>query len=57
MFLLDITMSFTETDEPIEMPSGMWTRVGPRDHVLGGTPNPQAILGAFTAMRPFAKIL
>ena len=22
--------------EPIEMPFGIWTRVGPRKHVLGG---------------------
>ena len=28
--------------EPIEMPFAVWTRVGPRNHVLdGGRPDPQ----------------
>jgi len=26
--------------EPIEMPFGMWTRVGPVNHVLDGGPGP-----------------
>ena len=25
-----------KTAEPVEMPFGMWTRVGPRKHVLDG---------------------
>jgi len=25
--------------EPIEMPFGLWTRVGPRNHVLDGVPD------------------
>jgi len=29
-------MSPAKTAEPIEMPFGMWTRVGPRNHVLDG---------------------
>jgi len=29
-------MSCAKTAEPIEMPFGIWTRVGPRKHVLGG---------------------
>ena len=29
-------MSRAKTAEPIEMPSGIWTRVGPRNRVLGG---------------------
>jgi len=28
-----------KTDEPIEVPSGTWTRVGPRNHVLDGDPD------------------
>ena len=28
-------LSCVETDEPIEMPLGLWTWVGPRNHVLG----------------------
>jgi len=26
--------------EPFEMPFGLWTRVGPRNHVLDGGPDP-----------------
>jgi len=29
-------MSCAKAAEPIEMPFGIWTRVGPRKHVLGG---------------------
>ena len=28
-------MSYAKTAEPIEMPFGIWTRVGPRKHLLG----------------------
>ena len=41
-------MSPAKTDKPIEMPFGLWTPVGPRNHVLGGQPDPPkegAILG------------
>jgi len=34
--------------EPVVMPFGLWNRVGSRNHVLGGGPDPQderAILG------------
>ena len=51
-----------KTAEPIEIPFGLWTRVGPRKHVLGG-----AHIGATwrirsnrpcaAAMRPFVKLL
>ena len=34
--LLDITVSCSKTVEPIEMPFGLWTHVGLRNHVLGG---------------------
>ena len=33
-------VSPTKTAEPIEMPFGLWTRVGPRNHVLDGSPYP-----------------
>jgi len=38
--LLVKSVSPAKTDEPIEMPFGLWTRVGPRDHVLCGGPDP-----------------
>ena len=34
--LLDTTVSATEAAVPIEMPFGLWTRLGPRNHVLDG---------------------
>jgi len=34
--LLDTTVSLTKTAEAIEMPFGLWTRVGLGNHVLGG---------------------
>ena len=33
-------MSCAKTDEPIDMPFEMWIRVGPKNHALGGGPNP-----------------
>jgi len=39
--LLVTTVRPTETAEPIEMPFGLWNRVGPRNHVLGGPGSPQ----------------
>jgi len=33
--------------EPIEMPFGLWTRVGPRDHVLDGGLDPSMGRGNF----------
>jgi len=37
---LSVTIaSPTKTVEPIEMPFGLWTRVGPRNHVLDGGPD------------------
>jgi len=34
---LGTTMGYIKTDEPIEIPLWVWTRVGSRDHELGGT--------------------
>ena len=48
MCLLVTTASPTKTNEPIEVPFGVWTRVGPRNDVLSGGPDPLgegAILG------------
>ena len=56
--LLDITVSCAKTDELIEMSFGKSTRVGLRNHVLGGDPGPRrkrAILGGTPAMRLFIK--
>jgi len=33
-------MSFTKTDERIEMPFGLWNPVGPKNHVLGPDHHP-----------------
>jgi len=33
-------MICAKTAEPIEMPVGLWTLVGPRKHVLDGAQNP-----------------
>ena len=38
--LLHTTMSPTETAEPIQMPFGLWTRVGQRNHLLRWGPDP-----------------
>ena len=56
--LLDITVSCAKTDELIEMSFGMSTRVGLRNHVLGGDPGPRREKGNFggtPAMRLFIK--
>jgi len=29
-----------KTAEPIKIPFGMWTRIGPRNHILDGVPIP-----------------
>ena len=31
-------MSFAKTAKLIEMPLGLWARMGPRNHVLDGSP-------------------
>jgi len=30
----------TKTDEPIEVPFALWSRMGPENHLLGGAPDP-----------------
>jgi len=35
-------MSPVKTDEPIEMAFGLWTQMGPRNHVLHGIQIPQS---------------
>jgi len=37
---LDTTVSPTKTEEPIDMPFRLWTWMGPKNHVLGGGPDP-----------------
>jgi len=47
--MLVSNMSCGKTDEPIQMPLGIWTWLGLRNHVLGGGPDPlgkTASLGA-----------
>ena len=54
-------MNCAKTDESIEMPFGMLTLVGPRNHVLDGSQNRTnqfvAARGNKSAMRPFAELL
>ena len=38
--LLVTTASCAKTAEPIEVPFLLWTRLAPRNHVLGGGPDP-----------------
>ena len=39
---LSVTIvSPTKMAEPIEMPFGLWARMGPRNHVLDGVPDPR----------------
>jgi len=45
----------TKTDEPIEMQLGLWTRVGPRNHELGGSPDIRG-KGAILEIRPPNKM-
>ena len=36
---LSLVVSPAKTAEPIEMSFGLWTRMGPRNHVLDGDPD------------------
>jgi len=38
--------------EPIEMPIGLWARMGPRKHVSDGSPNPPMGRGNFGEGHP-----
>jgi len=46
-----------KTDEPIEIPFGLWTRVGPMNYVLGGSTDPLLRGGNFEREkgRPIVK--
>jgi len=35
-------MNFARTTEPVELLFGLWTRVGPKKHVLDGAQSPRA---------------
>ena len=35
---MDTAVICAKTAEPIEMPFGLWTQMGPRNHVLDGSP-------------------
>jgi len=53
-------VSPAKTAEPIQMPSGLWTRVSwvcPRNHVLDEGPDPQMLRDNFEGMKggPVAK--
>ena len=49
----------TETDEPIEVLFGMWTRVAPRNHVLNEAlripPQEEVLTGAYLSMSRLAS--
>jgi len=54
------TISCEKMAEPIKMPFRLWTRVGPRNRLLGEDPDPSgdgAFGGRLPAMQPFVKIL
>jgi len=54
--LLDKTASPTKKAEPIQMPFGLWTQVGPRNHALGEGPDPPRRRGILGDMyRPIVK--
>ena len=40
-------MSPEETADSVEMASGMWSAVGPSNHVLDGGPDPSMVRGNF----------
>jgi len=44
-------VSHTKTAEPIEMLLKLWTRIGPRKHVLDGGPDPSMQRGKFEVER------
>ena len=54
--LLVISLSPAKTEEPIEMPFGLWTWVCPRDYVLGGDPDPRRRIGNFGCCSSHSKI-
>ena len=41
---VDLSAGLSKTANPIEMPFGLWTQVGPRNHVLDWGPCEGAIL-------------
>jgi len=45
--LLNTTVRRAKTDEPIEMSFRLWTRMGPRNHVLGTSPDPHEVKEQF----------
>ena len=54
-----ITMSDSTTAEPMEMPFGAWTSVGPMNFVFGGGPDSSwgsDTYGAPRALRPFVDV-
>jgi len=49
-----------KTAGPIEVPCGLWTRMGPRNHVFAGGTDPEKMEifgGANCPIWPFVKIL
>jgi len=55
--LLDTTMIHTKTAEPIEMLFGLWTRMGPRNYVLGWARIPPPEEGAILRVVPPLKYI
>jgi len=50
--LLDTSVSPAKTAEPVEMLFGLWTRVGRKNHVFCGGPDPPRGRGSFTGGCP-----
>ena len=49
------TMSCSGMDEAVDMPFGMWNRLGPRNHVLGGGCFPPGGRDSFANCQPIVK--
>jgi len=48
-------VSPAKTAEPIQMPFGLWTRVGPGNYVLDGDPDPNAKINFEGEGQPIVK--
>ena len=49
-------MNPTKTAAPLEMPLRVWTRMGPRNHVLDGGPDPPYKGAILSGRQPIIKL-
>jgi len=55
--LLIATVCCAKTAEPVEVPFGVWTRGGPRNHVLDGSPDSSGRMGSFGGGREISPVV